>query len=98
MRKIAVIGAGQMGTGIAQTVAANGMTVLLSDVDLAQAQAGKANVEKALVKLMGRGKIEAGDAFAEKVLATGTGTTQTPATMGFEGSISYSDVTDARAL
>jgi len=34
----------------------------------------------------------------EKVLATGTGTTQTPATMGFEGSISYSDVTDARAL
>ena len=39
MRTIAVIGAGQMGTGIAQTVAANGMTVLLSDVDLASAQA-----------------------------------------------------------
>ena len=35
MRKIAVIGAGQMGTGIAQTVAANGMQVILSDIDLA---------------------------------------------------------------
>ena len=67
MRNIAVIGAGQMGTGIAQTVAANGMTVLLSDVDLAHAEAGKANVEKAMVKLMGRGKIEAAD--AESLLA-----------------------------
>ncbi|MEM8726330.1 MAG: 3-hydroxyacyl-CoA dehydrogenase NAD-binding domain-containing protein, partial [Pseudomonadota bacterium] len=32
MQKIAVIGAGQMGTGIAQTVAAHAMPVLLSDV------------------------------------------------------------------
>lgn len=64
MRNIAVIGAGQMGTGIAQTVAGQGMKVMLSDVDLAQAQAGKANIEKALVKLVGRGKIEAGEAEA----------------------------------
>lgn len=62
MRTIAVIGAGQMGTGIAQTIAANGMNVMLTDVDLARAEAGKANVEKALVKLMGRGKIEAAEA------------------------------------
>ena len=34
MRTIAVIGAGQMGTGIAQTVAAHGMQVMLSDIDL----------------------------------------------------------------
>ncbi|TRD11535.1 3-hydroxybutyryl-CoA dehydrogenase [Erythrobacter insulae] len=66
MRNIAVIGAGQMGTGIAQTVAQNGMNVMLSDVDLARAEAGKAVIEKALVKLVGRGKIEA-DA-AETVL------------------------------
>jgi len=64
MRTIAVIGAGQMGTGIAQTVAANGMAVMLADIDLARAEAGKANVEKALVKLMGRGKIEASEAEA----------------------------------
>ena len=67
MRNIAVIGAGQMGTGIAQTVAAHGMKVMLADVDLARAEAGKANVEAALVKLMGRGKIEATE--AESLLA-----------------------------
>lgn len=67
MRKIAVIGAGQMGTGIAQTVAQHGMQVMLSDVDLARAQAGLQSIEKALVKLVGRGKLEA-DA-AEDLLA-----------------------------
>ncbi len=51
-----------MGTGIAQTVAAHGMTVMLSDIDLAQAEAGKANIAKAVTKLVGRGKIEADDA------------------------------------
>ncbi len=59
MRTIAVIGAGQMGTGIAQTIAQHGMSVLLSDVDLARSQAGKAAIEKSLVKLVGRGKLEA---------------------------------------
>ena len=58
MRTIGVIGAGQMGTGIAQTVAQHGMHVLLSDVDLARAEAGKAGIEKGLGKLVGRGKID----------------------------------------
>ncbi len=34
---------------------------------------------------------------AEKVLATGAGTTVTPATMSFEGAVSYQDVEQARA-
>ncbi len=67
MRKIGVIGAGQMGAGIAQTIAQHGMSVLLSDVDLARAEAGKSVVEKSLTKLVGRGKLEA-DA-AESALA-----------------------------
>ncbi|RGP41613.1 3-hydroxybutyryl-CoA dehydrogenase [Altererythrobacter insulae] len=58
MRTIGVIGAGQMGTGIAQTVAQHGMQVLLSDVDLARAEAGKGGIEKGLGKLVGRGKID----------------------------------------
>jgi len=62
MQNIAVIGAGQMGTGIAQTVAAHGMKVMLADVDLARAEAGKANIDKAVAKLVGRGKIEADEA------------------------------------
>ena len=64
MQKIAVIGAGQMGTGIAQTVAANGMQVMLSDIDLATAEGGKAKVDKAVTKLVGRGKMEADAAEA----------------------------------
>ncbi|WP_298305892.1 3-hydroxyacyl-CoA dehydrogenase NAD-binding domain-containing protein [uncultured Erythrobacter sp.] len=64
MQKIAVIGAGQMGTGIAQTVAAHGMRVMLSDVDLATAEAGKGKIDKAVSKLVGRGKIDVGAAEA----------------------------------
>jgi 3-hydroxybutyryl-CoA dehydrogenase len=67
MQKIAVIGAGQMGTGIAQTVAAHGMQVMLSDIDLATAEGGKTNIDKAVSKLVGRGKIEA--AAAEALLS-----------------------------
>ena len=64
MQKVAVIGAGQMGSGIAQTVAQHGMQVLLADVDLAVAQKARAGIDKALGKLVGRGKIEIADAEA----------------------------------
>lgn len=64
MRTVGVIGAGQMGTGIAQTVAQHGMQVMLADVDLARAEAGKATIEKALGKLIGRGKVEIDQAEA----------------------------------
>lgn len=64
MNTIGVIGAGQMGSGIAQTVARHGMKVLLSDVDLAAAEKGKAGIEKALTRLVGRGKLEASEAEA----------------------------------
>lgn len=64
MRNIAVIGAGQMGCGIAQTVAAHGMSVMLSDIDLNAAEAGKAKVEQSITKLVGRGKVEADEAQA----------------------------------
>ncbi|PZO71964.1 MAG: 3-hydroxybutyryl-CoA dehydrogenase, partial [Pelagerythrobacter marensis] len=57
MKTVAVIGAGQMGTGIAQTIAQNGIQVLLSDVDLARAKAGREAVDAALTKLVGRGKL-----------------------------------------
>lgn len=58
MRNIAVIGAGQMGTGIAQTVAAHGMKVMLADIDLAHAEGGKTRVEQAVGKLVGRSKMD----------------------------------------
>ena len=64
MMTIAVIGAGQMGAGIAQTAAAKGNTVILADIDLATAEAAKAGIEKALGKLVAKEKIAAADAKA----------------------------------
>ncbi len=64
MRTVAVIGAGQMGSGIAQTIAQFGMDVLLSDVDLARAEAGKVKIDQALGKLVGRGKLTPDEATA----------------------------------
>ena len=64
MRKVAIIGAGQMGSGIAQTVAQHGTEVMLSDVDLALAEKAKAGIEKSLEKLVGRGKIDVAEVEA----------------------------------
>jgi 3-hydroxybutyryl-CoA dehydrogenase len=64
MRIVGVIGAGQMGSGIAQAVAQNGIKVLLSDVDIALAEKAKAGIDKALVRLVSRDKISPGEAEA----------------------------------
>jgi len=62
MRKIGVIGAGQMGAGIAQVAAQAGYDVLLRDVDLARAEAGKSGIEKRLKRAVDGGKLDAQDA------------------------------------
>ena len=59
MKTIGVIGAGQMGSGIAQVSAQAGYHVLLSDVDLDRANKGKAGIEKALNRLVDKEKIDA---------------------------------------
>ncbi|MEQ1542536.1 MAG: 3-hydroxybutyryl-CoA dehydrogenase [Novosphingobium sp.] len=64
MRTVAVIGAGQMGSGISQTVAQNGITVLLSDVDIALAEKAKAGIDKGLAKLVAREKLTPDQAVA----------------------------------
>ena len=57
MRAVGVIGAGQMGAGIAQVSAGAGYHVYLSDLDLDKAEAGKAGIAKALAKLVAKEKI-----------------------------------------
>jgi 3-hydroxybutyryl-CoA dehydrogenase len=57
MQTIGVIGAGQMGAGIAQVSAAAGYRVLLSDVSLAAAEKGRAGIAKALDRLVTKEKI-----------------------------------------
>ena len=63
-RTVAVIGAGQMGSGIAQTVAQHGMQVLLADVDLSRAEGARENIDRGLGKLVGKGKMEIAEAEA----------------------------------
>ena len=58
MDAIGVIGAGQMGAGIAQVSAQAGYHVFLSDIDLARAEAGKAGIAKVLGKQVEKGKID----------------------------------------
>jgi len=64
MQTIGVIGAGQMGAGIAQVAAQYGNRVLLSDVSLDLAEKGKAGVAKALARLVAKDKIAEADAAA----------------------------------
>lgn len=64
MQSIGIIGAGQMGAGIAQVSAQAGYDVLLADVDVARAQAGKDGVAKQINRLVEKEKISAADAQA----------------------------------
>ncbi len=64
MKKIGVIGAGQMGTGIAQVSAQAGLHVLLCDVDIALADKAKAKIAKSLARLVDKDKITAAAAGA----------------------------------
>lgn len=59
MKTIGVIGAGQMGAGIAQVSAQAGYRVLLSDVDIERAGKGKDGIAKGLGKLVEKEKIAA---------------------------------------
>ncbi len=74
MRSIGVIGAGQMGAGIAQVSAQAGYDVLLRDIDLARAEAGKAGIAKRLKRAVDNGKLAAGEAEAALARITPTAT------------------------
>lgn len=61
---LAVIGAGQMGAGIAQVCASAGLRVLLTDVNRERAVQGKASIEKQLKRVVDKGKLAAEEAAA----------------------------------
>ncbi len=66
-QKVAVLGAGMMGAGIAYVSARNGMQVVLKDVSIEAAEKGKDYSKKLLDKAVSRGKLE--QAKADEVLA-----------------------------
>ena len=59
IKKVMVVGAGQMGSGIAQVFAQRGFTVLLNDVTLKRAEKGLQAIDKNGKRMIGKGKISA---------------------------------------
>jgi 3-hydroxybutyryl-CoA dehydrogenase len=71
--KLGVVGAGLMGSGIAQVAAVAGWQVALRDVDEAALARGMASIEKSLAKFAEKGSISASD--QQEALARITATT-----------------------
>jgi 3-hydroxybutyryl-CoA dehydrogenase len=61
VKKLGVIGAGQMGAGIGQVAATVGVEVVLVDVDEASLKRGRASIEKSLGKLVEKEKVSSAD-------------------------------------
>ncbi len=57
IKTIGIVGAGTMGSGIAQVAAASGFSVLLNDVDQASLDRSLKGMDKSLAKLIEKGKI-----------------------------------------
>ena len=58
VKKMMVIGCGQMGAGIAQVCAMGGSEVLMYDVDENAQKKGRDSILKSVGKLVSKGKIE----------------------------------------
>jgi 3-hydroxybutyryl-CoA dehydrogenase len=63
-RTVCVVGAGQMGSGIAQVAAVAGFDVRLVDVAPQQLERARSGIEGSLTKLVEKGRVEAADAEA----------------------------------
>ena len=76
LARIAVLGAGTMGNGIAQVFAQHGHPVVLRDLDRAILERARTQIDKSLAKLAEKGKIPPGEkdaALARITLATEAG-------------------------
>jgi 3-hydroxybutyryl-CoA dehydrogenase len=62
VKTLAVVGAGQMGAGIAQVAAQSGLQVVLIDVNPDLVQKGLAGIRAQLDRAVGKGKLQAGEA------------------------------------
>ncbi len=72
IKTIGVVGAGQMGNGIAQVAAAAGYDVIMQDVRRAALERGVATIEKSLGKLVSKGRVAEADRDATLARITTT--------------------------
>lgn len=72
IKKFGVIGAGQMGNGIAQVAAASGLDVIMSDIKQEFVEKGHANIAKNLSRSVDKGRLEseAASAILERIQTT----------------------------
>ena len=71
MSKVMVIGAGTMGSGIAQVFATHGWDVVLNDIKDEFIAGGKAKIEKQLTKQVSKGKMTQEDKDATMARVSG---------------------------
>lgn len=70
IQKIAVIGAGQMGNGIAQVAACAGYDVVMVDIEQAYVERGVGAIEKSLAKLVSKERMTQEDSDASRARIT----------------------------
>ncbi|MFW2850837.1 3-hydroxybutyryl-CoA dehydrogenase [Sphingomonas sp. TX0543] len=94
MQAVGVIGAGQMGAGIAQVAAQAGYRVLLADVDQARAEAGKTGIAKRLARDVEKGKIDADgrDRALERIEPVGTLAAMAPCALVIEAATEREEI------
>src|SRR3954471_23701138 len=76
VKTLAVVGAGQMGAGIAQVAAQSGLSVVLVDVGAELLQKGLAGIRAQLDRASSKGKIRADEAEAALVRLRGASSAQ----------------------
>jgi 3-hydroxybutyryl-CoA dehydrogenase len=67
MQKIGVVGCGLMGAGIAEVCARAGLDVVVAESSKEAAQAGRARLEKSLIRAEERGKIDSATAVLDRI-------------------------------
>jgi 3-hydroxybutyryl-CoA dehydrogenase len=92
--RVAVIGAGTMGNGIAQTFAAHGSQVGLIDVSEASLERGLQTIRKSLGKFVEKGRLEQAemDATLERISSSSTLSSAGPAQLVIEAVVERPDV------
>jgi 3-hydroxybutyryl-CoA dehydrogenase len=58
LKTLGIIGAGQMGAGIAQVAAQSGLNILLNDISDEMVERGKQGIERSIDRMIQRGRIE----------------------------------------
>ncbi|WP_282415638.1 3-hydroxyacyl-CoA dehydrogenase NAD-binding domain-containing protein [Polyangium sp. 15x6] len=94
VKRIGVIGAGQMGRGIAQVAAAAGIEVVLCDASLEIADKGKSLIGSILGKLVEKGKLSADDhrALLDRIVPAGSMTAFSSVELAVEAATENVDI------